>query len=136
MSHQVDNDDLQESLQDQRQVRLQLKQTELNRMGALGSALLDELQDQIEKGAISEEIAREVINQFDIAYAEQLHVLQHQPNKIEGSLEANLDMYRFFDDTADLELSNVKIKYSKPDQTRVKQTDKMFIKAFDPDAAR
>jgi hypothetical protein len=102
-------------------------------MGALGSALTQELEEQIAAGTITPEIAREIVKHFDFAYAEQLNVLEQQPSKIEATLEAHLDMYRFFDDTADLELSNVKIQYTKPDQTRVKLTDKVFIKALDPD---
>ena len=118
---------------DPRQYRLQQKQRELERNNVLSNALLEELDDQVTKGLISHDVAREIVKQFEFAYAEQMEVLKNQQSGIEATMEANLDMYRFFDDTADLELSNVKIKYSKPDQTRTKETDKLFIKALDPD---
>lgn len=119
-------------------IRLQNKHQDLQNLSILASALSDELEELLKEKLITPDQAQAIYRKFMQSYQEQWDILINQQGRIEGSMTANLDVYRFFDDTADLELSDVRVQYTttglaKDPNRKVKTTDKLFIKALDED---
>ena len=107
------------------------------RNSTIGTALLDELDARVNAGQLTTEQANLILQEFDSIFTQQLEQLSQQNNKIEGKLQGRADMYRFTRSRADLELSDVKIQYTKPNLTnRVISTDQVFIRAHNQDSSQ
>lgn len=105
---------------------------QLNKESPLAQTLMAELDKQREAGNITLEQAIAIFKAFQEVHFQQSQLLQQQTNRIEGQMTANLDLFRFFDDRADLELSDVEVTYTKPNGIQRKRyTEHAFVQALD-----